>query len=127
MAFCSACNRDKLEQLNRQGLNVYVVLSDPPSIYEDLLTKLNTTTLEAGRVQSMMTTSYKCLHGMAPPYLRSYSQEQRVSNYNLRNYDMLEILYVRLAPIVYDLLDIMLLMPGIALLMISEILIACNF
>ena len=40
---------------------------------------------------------------------------------------MLEILYVRLAPIVYDLLDIMLLMPGIALLMISEILIACNF
>ena len=127
MAFCSACNRDKLEQLNRQVLNVYVVLSDPPSIYEDLLTKLNTTTLEAGRVQSMMTTSYKCLHGMAPPYLRSYSQEQRVSNYNLRNYDMLEILYVRLAPIVYDLLDTMLLMPGMALLMISEILIACNF
>ena len=35
---------------------------------------------------------------------------------------MLEILYVRLAPIVYDLLDIMLLMPGMALLMISEIL-----
>ena len=30
-AFCSARNRDKLEQLNRQILNVYVVLSDSPS------------------------------------------------------------------------------------------------
>ena len=33
---------------------------------------------------------------------------------------MLEIPLVRLVPIVYDLLDIMLLMPGMALLMISE-------
>ena len=26
------------------------------------------TILEAGRVQTMMVTLYKCLHGMAPPY-----------------------------------------------------------
>ena len=66
-------------------------------------------------MQSMMTTLYKCLHGMAPPYLRSYIQERRpISNYNLRGYDMLEIPHVRLAPMVYDLLDIMLLMPGMA-------------
>ena len=26
------------------------------------------TILEAGRVQAMMVTLYKCLHGMAPPY-----------------------------------------------------------
>ena len=63
----------------------------------------------------MMTTLYKCLHGMAPPYLRSYIQERRpISNYNLRGYDMLKIPHVRLAPMVYDLLDIMLLMPGMA-------------
>ena len=59
--------------------------------------------------------------------MRKRTQQLPTFEKLLRNYDMLEILYVRLAPIVYDLLDIMLLMPGIALLMISEILIACNF
>ena len=96
------------------------MLRDSPSSYEDLLTKLSMTTLEAGRVQSMMMTLYKCLHGMAPPYLRSCIQERRVSNYNLRGYNMLEIPLVRLVRMVYDLLDILLLMPGMALLMISE-------
>ena len=65
--FCSAHSRDKLEQLNKQILKV--VLKDSSSIYEDLLTKLNMTNLEAGRVQSMMVTLYKCLNGMAPSYL----------------------------------------------------------
>ena len=78
--FCSAHSRDKLEQLNKQILEV--VLKDSSSIYEDLLTKLNMTNLEAGRVQSMMVTLYKCLNGMAPSYLRAYIQEWRVSNDN---------------------------------------------
>ena len=56
--FCSAHSRDKLEQLNKQILKV--VLKDSSSIYEDLLTKLNMTNLEVGRVQSMMVTLYKC-------------------------------------------------------------------
>ena len=72
-----------------------VVLKDSSSIYEDLLTKLYMTNLEAGRVQSMMVTLYKCLNGMAPSYLRAYVQEWRVSNYNLRGYSMLEIRQVR--------------------------------
>ena len=55
--FCSAYSRNKLEQLNKQILKV--VLKDSSSIYEDLLTKLNMTNLEAGRVQSMMVTLYK--------------------------------------------------------------------
>ena len=79
--FCSEHSGDKLEQLNKQILKV--VLNDSSSIYEDLLlTKLNMTNLEAGRVQSMMVTLYKCLNGMAPSYLRAYIQEWRVSNYN---------------------------------------------
>ena len=61
-----------------------VTLNDSSSSYEDLLSKLNMTTLEAGRVQSMMVTLYKCLHGMVPPNLRAYIQERRVSDYNLR-------------------------------------------
>ena len=62
--FCSAHSRDKLEQLKKQILKV--VLNDSSSSYEDLLTKLNITNLEVGRVQSMMVTLYKCLNGMAP-------------------------------------------------------------
>ena len=90
---CSARSRDKLEQLNKQILKV--VLNDSSSSYEDLLTKLNMTNLEAGRVQSKMMTLYKCLHGMVQPYLTAYIQEWCVSTYNLRGYNMLEIPHVR--------------------------------
>ena len=68
-----------LLQLNTQILRV--VLNDLSSSYEDVLTKLNMTTPEAGRVQSMMVTLCKCLHGMALLYLRVYIQERRVSDY----------------------------------------------
>ena len=71
-----------LLQLNTQILRV--VLNDSSSSYEDLLTKLDMTTPETGRVQSIMLTLYKCLQGMTPPYLRAYIQERRVSDYNLR-------------------------------------------
>ena len=71
-----------LLQLNTQILRV--VLNDSSSSYEDLLTKLDMTTPETGRVQSIMLTLYNCLQGMAPPYLRAYIQERRVSDYNLR-------------------------------------------
>ena len=69
-------------QLNTQILRV--VLNDLSSGYEDLLTKLNMTTPETGRVQSIMLALYNCLQGMAPPYRRVYIQERRVSDYNLR-------------------------------------------
>ena len=71
-----------LLQLNTQILRV--VLNDSSSSYEDLLTKLDMTTPEVARVRSIMLTLYKCLQGMAPPYLRAYIQERRVSDYNLR-------------------------------------------
>ena len=71
-----------LLQLNTQILRV--VLNDSSSGYEDLLTKLDMTTPETGRVQSIMLTLYNCLQGMAPPYRRAYIQERRVSDYNLR-------------------------------------------
>ena len=71
-----------LLQLNTQILRV--VLNDSSSSYEDLLTKLDMTTPEVARVQSIMLTLYKCLQGMARPYPRAYIQERRVSYYNLR-------------------------------------------
>ena len=82
-----------LLQLNTQILRVAV--NDSSSSYEDLLTKLDVTTPEAGRVQSIMLTLYKCLQGMAPPYLRAYIQERRVSDYNLRGQNKLEIPHVK--------------------------------
>ena len=44
------------------------------------------TTLEAGPMNFMMVVMklYKCLHGMSPPYIKTYIQEWRVSDYNLR-------------------------------------------
>ena len=47
-----------LLQLNTQILRV--VLNDSSSSYKDLLTRLDMTTTEAGRVQSIMLTLYKC-------------------------------------------------------------------
>ena len=79
------------------------------------------TALEAGRVQSIMVTLYKYLHGMAPSCLRSYIQKRRVSNYNLRGYNTWKYRMLGLAPMVYHFLDIMPLMPGMTL--ISESLI----
>ena len=71
-------------------------------------------------MQSMMVTLNKCFNGMAPSYLRAYIQEWGVSNYNLRGYFMLEIRLLGLAPMVYDLLDIITSMPGMTFPMISE-------
>ena len=58
----------KSRQIFKQILKV--VLNDSSNSYEDLFTKLNMTTLGAGRVQSK--AFYKCVHGLAPPYLRAY-------------------------------------------------------
>ena len=41
-----------------------------------------------------MIALYKCLPGMAPPYLRAYIQERCVSDYNLRVYNKLKIPHV---------------------------------
>ena len=90
--FCSARNRDKLEQLNKQSLRV--ALSDKESSYNELLRRLQTVSLEQRRVQNMLVTIFKCLHGAAPSYLRSQLKE-RGSAYSLRGPAILELPAVR--------------------------------
>ena len=52
------------------------------------------TILEAGRVQAMMVTLYKCLHGIGPAlpraYLKAYIQKRRVSC--VSDYNILSVL-----------------------------------
>ena len=71
-------------------------------------------------MQSMMVTLNKCFNGMAPSYLRAYIQEWGVSNYNLKAISCWKYGMLGLAPMVYDLLDIITSMPGMTFPMISE-------
>ena len=85
---CSGRSKDKLEQLNEQALRV--VLDDQSSIYEELLHKPHTVTLEQRRIQNMLVTMYKCLQGAAPSYLRTYLQAHDAGFYDLRGYATLK-------------------------------------
>ena len=85
---CSARSKDKLEQLNKQALRV--VLDDQTSTYEELLCKLHMATLEQRRVQKMLVTVYKCLHGVALSNLRPYLQMREAGSYILRGYAKLK-------------------------------------
>ena len=90
---CSARSKDKLEQLNKQALRV--VLDDQSSTYEELLRKLHMATLEQRRVQNMLVTVYKCLHGAAPSNLRTYLQVRKAGTHILRGYAELKLPAVR--------------------------------
>ena len=46
--------------------------------------------LEQRRVQNMLITAFKCLHGAAPSYLRLHLKE-RTSAYSLRGHAILEL------------------------------------
>lgn len=86
--FCSARDRDKLEHVNKQALRV--VLNDKENGYDEMLRKLEMVNLEQRRVQNMLITVFKCLHGAAPSYLRSHLKE-RTSAYSLRGHAILEL------------------------------------
>ena len=84
----SVRGKGKLEQLNKQALRV--VLDDPSSTYEELLCKLHMVTLGQRRVQNMLVTVYKCLHGAAPSNLRTYLRVRETGSYFLRGYAKLK-------------------------------------
>ena len=84
--FCSARSREKLEQLNKQVLRI--VLNDRTSSYLELLEKLNKKTLEQHRIDSMLTTVFKAIHGTAPAYLIDKLRPRQLA-YNLRGHGKL--------------------------------------
>ena len=87
--FCSSRNRDKLEALNRRALRI--VFHDKDSTYQQLLDKAETTSLYNQRIQSMLTTIYKCLHFASYPKYLKKLLTLRPSIYNLKSTDILSL------------------------------------
>ena len=78
--FCSKRSKDKLEQLNKQALTTAL---NSNLDCETLLRIIGSVNLQSPRVQNMLVTKYKTLHGIAPPYLRLLLDERKMA-YNLR-------------------------------------------
>ena len=85
--FCSQTNTEKLEKLQYRALRI--VYNDYPFSYEDLLHRVNTTTLHLGRMQSIAIETFKCLNGIAPEHLRDLVK-LKDNRYNFRYENMLQ-------------------------------------
>ena len=71
-----------------------IVYNDFQSSYEDLLHRVNTTTLHLGRMQSIAIETFKCLNGIAPEYIRDLVK-LKDNKYNFRYENMLQLPTVR--------------------------------
>ena len=86
---CGARNAEKLEALNRRILRF--ILKDYSSSYDQLLHKVNLTTLSNRRLQSMLILLYKSLFvENYPNYMRNMFTP-RSANYNLRGHHILSL------------------------------------
>ena len=81
--------RQVIEALNRRPLRI--VFHDKDSTYKQLLDKSNTTSLYNKRIQSMLTTIYKCLHLANYPKYFKELLTVRLSIYNLKGTDILSL------------------------------------
>ena len=90
--FCSQTNTKKLETLQYRALRI--VYNDFQFSYEDLLHRVNTTTLHIGRMQSIAIETFKCLNGIAPEYIRDLVKLKN-NKYNFRYENMLQLPTVR--------------------------------
>ena len=90
--FCSQTNTEKLEKLQYGALRI--VYNDFQSSYEDLLRRVNTTTLHLRRMQSIAIETFKCLNGIAPEYIRDLLKSKN-NKYNFRYENMLQLPTVR--------------------------------
>ena len=79
--FCGAQNTDKLEKIQKRGLQF--VYRDYTSSYEDLLERAGLNTLYLNRLKSLAVQVYQTIKGLGPAYLKEIFKE-RVSVYNLR-------------------------------------------
>ena len=71
-----------------------IVYNDYRVSYEELLHRVNTTTLHLGRMQSTAIETYKCLNGIAPEYIRDLVKYKN-AKYNSRYENMLQLPTVR--------------------------------
>ena len=90
--FCSQTNSEKLEKLQFRTLRI--VFNDYEASYEDLLSRVNMTTLHLNRMKNIAIETYKCLNALSPEYIRDIVK-YKSSNYNFRYENMAEIPTVR--------------------------------
>ena len=95
--FCSQTNTEKNRKKEKEKLQyraLRIVYNDYQVSYEDLLHRVNTTTLHLGRMQSIAIETYKCLNGIAPQYIRDIVKYKN-AKYNFRYENMLQLPTVR--------------------------------
>jgi hypothetical protein len=85
---CSAQNCKKLEKLQERALRF--VYLDYESSYEELLKRADTTTLQLGRLHTLVTEVYKSVNHLNPPYVQDLFAIKD-SKYNLRGLHSLHI------------------------------------
>ena len=90
--FCSKSNSEKLEKLQFRALRI--VFNDYEASYENLLSRVNMTTLHLNRMKNIAIETYKCLNSLSPEYIRDHVN-YKSSNYNFRYENMAEIPTVR--------------------------------
>ena len=72
----------KLEKLQYRALRIV--------LNEDLLHRVNATTLHLGRMQSIAIETFKCLNGIAPEYIRDLDK-LKDNKYNFSYENMLQL------------------------------------
>ena len=90
--FCSKSNSEKLEKLQFRALRF--VFNDYEASYENLLSRVNMTTLHLNRMKNIAIETYKCRNSRSPEYIRDLVNYES-SNYNFRYENMAEIPTVR--------------------------------
>ena len=63
---CSQSNSEKLEKLQFRALGI--VFNDYEASYENLLSRVNMTTLHLNRMKNIVIETYKCLNSLSPEY-----------------------------------------------------------
>ena len=90
--FCSKSNSEKLEKLQFRALRI--VCNDYEASYENLLSRVNMTTLHLKKMKNIAIETYNCLNSLSPEYIRDLVN-YKSSNYNFRYENMAEIPTVR--------------------------------
>ena len=74
--FCSRANSNKMESILKRSLRF--ALNDTTSTYEEMLKKVNLTTLEVDRLHFIVKEVYKIQHDEAPRYLASLVKKRNI-------------------------------------------------
>ena len=91
--FCSKASTDKLEKIQYRALRI--VFKDYTSTYQQLLNKMNLTTLHHSRLRTIAIETFKCIHSLSPDFLNNLVTIKNNNSYNFRYTNILDTPRVR--------------------------------